>query len=559
MVASVLAGPLAVALDRLLEPAMDAGVHARDALLGSAALAAVIGLAIGSIAARLRERPAGLTPWGLALAAVAALLVLVSDEHRAERLLAIAPGEGGALRVWWTALVAVGPPAALLAAALPPALKVRCDWTGRPGQATGRLVARASAGFAFGAVAGGWLVVPRLGAAPTVVAVAGLLLAVAVAMRLRTPGKWRTAEALLFLAGLGGLAWPGVWQELTDAAPRASTLWLVRGRGAAPLPVLPEPADVHLVADLLGLEETDPQLPGRLERIQGLLIPQRGRVALADGFEVAGGGRTASTWERSSIELLEGHLASQQHYPRRALVVGYGTGDVVLALHAARCDVIAATDDEPEWLEYVASGALGPLPPNLHMLSARSPRGALRGAGDLAGGPCDVIVLHAAPLARRGHADALSSAGFAELHDALAPGGLAVVAFDLGDLDMAALEGVVAAFEAQFTAAVVWVADNAVALTGKRFAPPPPPFHRIADGLLGGASAPPVRAWRPDPIALRAARASAVTRSPTDQPGRATDAAALAWGVSGVRLVRDEPNTRAVLRADPPASPRAST
>ncbi|MGE0190591.1 MAG: hypothetical protein AB7T63_00990 [Planctomycetota bacterium] len=559
LAASVLAGPLAVALTRLLEPVMDAGVHARDALLGAAALAAAAGLGLGWFVTRRRERPAGLTPWGLALASAAALAVLVSDEHRAERVLAIAPGDGTAWRVGWTALLAVGPPAALLAAALPPALKVRCDWTGRPGQATGRLVARTSAGLALGAVVGGWIVVPRLGAAPTVVAVAGLLLALAVVTRLRTPGRWRTAEALLFLAALGALAWPGMWQRLTEAAPRASTLWLVRGRGSAPLPVLPEPADVHVVAELLGLEETEPRLPGRLERVQGLYIPGRSQLALADGLELAGGGTTASGWERSSVEVLLGHLAFLHGSPRRALVVGYGTGDVVRALHAAGCEDIAATDGEPAWLEYASTGALGPLPPGLRTLAARSPRGALRTAGDLAGGPCDIVVLDAAPLARRGHADALSPAAFSELHEALAPGGHAVLAFDLDDLDVTALEGVIGSFEAQFPAAVVWLAEDALALTGRRFAPAPTPADRPADFVPESPSSPRVQAWRPGQLSLRAMRAAAVARSAARLHTHANDAAALAWGVSGARLARAEPTARAALQGEPAASLQAPT
>lgn len=492
LVASVLAGPLAVALDRLLEPAMDAGVHARDALLGSAALAAVIGLAIGSVAARLRERPAGLTPWGFALAAAAALFVLVSDEHRAERLLAIAPGEGSALRLWWTALVAVGPPAALLAASLPPALKVRCDWTGRPGQATGRLVARAAAGFAVGAVAGGWLVVPRLGAAPTVVAVAGLLLAVAVAMRLRTPGTWRIAEALLFLAGLGGLAWPGVWQELTEAAPRASTLWLVRDRGHAPLPVLPEPADVHLVAELLGLEETEPRLPGRVERIEGLRVPGSGRLVLADGLMIAGQEPVNDTLASPNAceDLLQALAGGPGAVPDRVLVVGYGTGELVRALASSKCRDIVATDAEPAWLAWVATGQEGQLPDAVHTLAPRSPRGALRGAQDLLDGPCDLVLVAAAPLARGGHADVVSPASFAELHAALRPGGEAVVAFDVGDLDAEDLEAIVAAFSLQFEGARLWVVEGCAALDGYRH---PAPSRADPDGTR--VEAVPTRKW----------------------------------------------------------------
>ncbi|MCA9317745.1 MAG: hypothetical protein KDB73_19830, partial [Planctomycetes bacterium] len=254
-------------------------------------------------------------------------------------------------------------------------------------------------------------------------------------------------------------------------------------------------------------------------------------------------------------EFAAGLLGALLHpQPRCALVVGYGTGGAVRALAAAGCKRIAATDDEPAWLHYVAAGNTGELAPAVRTLAALSPRGALRGARDLGGGPCDVVIGAASPLARGGHADVLTRPAYEELQGALAPGGVAVLCLDADDFDANDLESVAAAFAGTFPGGLAWAADDKLVLVGRRDVPCEIDGERWESMLAGGSLRDAAGRLGPGGLAsgLVHLPAPAEAVDARSRPSVAPRAGRLGWEVASRRLRRSATGARAWLAALPP-------
>lgn len=482
LLAGALLGLGGAAGARLLEPALDAGSLAPALLLGAAALAGCVGLFLAGALARHASRPAVVLAWVLGLAGATFVWVLVRSGPLALRRLGVAPGAGTLLGTGGQVLLVVGPTALLLGAIVPLAVQVRSDWTGRPAEALGRLVAGLCAGAVLGALVGSWGLVPALGAPATLVAAAAVAMAGATVVALRTPGRGRLPLVGAGLVALALLAWPGVLAGLAGRAPQPTTLWLLRSTTTAPLPALRDAGDVGLFADLLGLRVDNAGVRGRQASLVRLAGAGRSPRWLADGLEIAGGGAdrrvtapAGEAFEPEAAEVVLGLLAAALHpAPRRVEVVGMGSGVVPRLLAAAGATSIGVTDLEPRWPE-VLDAEMGadtaPWPPEVDAIRARSPRAAVRHAAARQPGHLQAIAINLMPLARPGHADLLDGSGLADVAAALADGGLAVIALDLDDLDRAAAVGVVAAFEATFPASTLWRLPGHLLLAGRRGTP----------------------------------------------------------------------------------------
>jgi spermidine synthase len=370
VLASLLSGAAFVALSMLLERGLAPIARpSRDSLgtmLAAFLAASALGAGIGAVLAKGRERARGGFALAQALAVVAPLLaiVLLRAAERAPDASFLRLGEsatswsGRLLREFLGALVIAGPAAAALALGFPCSCELARG--ARLGGVVARLAGAAALGGALAGVATPTLLVPRVGLRLSLLLVAALPLVawaiVAVADRaLLAPRRlaWIVGglalAAALLLIPIGGA---------TIADP---LLFLHRVAGGERLRVL-------------GVREDALATVAAIERESG------GRILAVDD-QIAAGSVGAPR-----VATMEGVLPALLHpKPRKALLLGVGTGATVPALLEMGCDAIDAVaphESLPSLLPaFAAENRAAVLDPRVRLVVA-DPRAFVRSAAE---------------------------------------------------------------------------------------------------------------------------------------------------------------------------------
>lgn len=400
-------------------------------------VAVLVPLAAGAaLARRLPRRPAA-APILLGLAGTLGLAVTPIVE-RMDRLAPYSGSYGtvAAARLC-LALATAGPPMLLLGAVFPWLL----DRT-RASDA-GRLAAVNTLGAVLGALAAAWLLLPSIGFARTAWLAGGLLAVAAVGVG---SGRWRWTAAV---AGLAGLA-------LAVAAE--SGAGRIRAQGA-------HLRERHrLLATREGPDAT----------VSVVVNRQGARELVIDGFQTSGEAAAGHYMEWMGRLPMLAHPA-----PRRALVIGFGTGRTANAVRlegVERLDVAEVSPAVVGFSDLFPSngGVLGDARVRVRIMDGRA---WLRRTRDR----YDVITLEPMPPHFAGM-NALYSREFYETAAArLAPGGVVAQWLPLHLVAPLDAASVARAFVSVFPDALLWVDpyDRTGILLGRR----------TATGL------PPLRAW----------------------------------------------------------------
>jgi spermidine synthase len=455
-VAALLAGAAALAVEiawmRRLTPALGTTTYAFGTVLAAFLLAVAAGAAL--LGPR-RARPPGARPAVvLALAALpvaflAPLLGPVADGAGRSLAAAIAAGEAGPselLRIRATAAALLLVPSALVgAAALPWLVQAAAPSPERVGEGAGRVLAANTLGSAVAAAATGLLGVPALGTAGCLRAAAGLYLVGAAVVAPR-----RGARAALACGAAVALVCAAL--PIPDAAA-------LRAVGATFDPVWTDPSAAPVVW-------------AREGRVATVVVRERdGRPELwVDGKIVA----SASPTDRLHLALL-GHLPMALHdAPRRAAVVGLGTGITATAVAAWGPETLDVFEIEPEVREAAAAfrAVGGGLPPGATFHGGDGRDGLLR-----AGAPYDVITTDPIHPAVAGSAALYTLEHYRLIAARLAPGGLACQWMPLYELEPDDLRGVLRTFGEVFHVAAFVAGPDLVLVGGLR------PFALDADAI----------------------------------------------------------------------------
>jgi len=316
----------------------------------------LLGAWVGGWIARRLDRPDRFVLWALGVGAA----LFLALEAALDPLVLVWLTEQATGVTRSNAMLADAPlrfvlPAACLGAALPAWLAARSTFTGTPRREGARLLAGLGLGATLAAglcvlvpVGSGGLWMVRTGVLTLVVAGAALL-------RLVSP-EGRRWIASLALAGLGGLA---LWAAMAgDRGADADDplVWRMLDKPLAPVLVYDDLGDAReLGRDIHGTERA--QLADRI-----LPVPARGgplhvidRGAL--GYEVVQSGRPRGQLESPEVQAPDragaalGLVPAAYHpAPRRALMVGLGTGAVLRGLRAAGIEAIDVVEPNPTGL-----------------------------------------------------------------------------------------------------------------------------------------------------------------------------------------------------------------
>lgn len=491
MVAAVLLGAALMAIPAASWPHLVAGLGgalgARLALLPWFA-GILAGAWVGGWIARRLDRPDRFVLWALGfgaalfLALEAALDPLVmmwlreqaAGVSRAQALLADAP-------------LRFALPAACLGAALPAWLAARSTFTGTPRREGARLLA----GLGFGAtLAGGiCLLVPAgsggLWTART--AILTLVVTGAALLRLVSP-EGRRWIASLALAGLGGLA---LWAAVADdrgVDADDPLLWRMLDKPLSRALVYDRVDDVRVLGrDVHGVTRSrlaDTTLPAPA-RGGPLHAVDRGAL----GVEVVQSGRRLGHLEsreglapdRAGAAL--GLVPAAYHpAPRRALMVGLGTGATLRGLRAAGIEAIDVVDTHPTGLALLPTR--DPSLAGVH-LERQLPRPFLARAD----ARWDLILVEGTQPEDAAFWSTLTVEGLEAVHAGLRPGGCAGVRLSIETFTPALLRRLIATWTTVFPESIALGFADQLVLVGTTSSPGPLP-ERLGAWAATGAPRP---------------------------------------------------------------------
>jgi spermidine synthase len=461
-----------VAWTRLLSLFFDGTTYPFTIMLATV----LAGIAIGSyvISPLLSRR----LNWGLVFAGLEAALGLVAlaglwGFANLHALAAWAEARAGVLPLPPQDVVAlvvslgtIFPPAVVMGCAFPVAVRLYATAEARAGRQVGTIYAANVCGAVFGSYAAGFVLIPRLGAQGTVVALGGLNLALALlVLGLLARPVWpvRLALGLGGAAALLGLVWAAPdlrTRLLPERAAGAELVWHVE-EAEATVSVVDVPGSGRLLYLNSRPQAHDAAGPVQLHRLLGhfpMLLHHAPRDVLAIGL---GGGVTpgaVATYPGARVDVIElvpgvvdaarlfDHVnGSVVDRPAVRLRVDDGRNFLLRAAHAGRrYDVITADIIRPhhagaanlysrEYYELAAAVLrddgvmlqwLDPIPMHRHQLMVRTfltafPYATLWLNGDLLVGSKRPLVLDEAALAGRvadGRVDrtALAAAGIVD-------------------------------------------------------------------------------------------------------------------------------------------------
>jgi spermidine synthase len=316
-------------------------------------------------------------------------------------------------------------PAVCMGLALP--LLVTAAAGGRPhfGARLGRLYAVNTLGCAAGAVAAGFVLVPRLGIHATL----GLCVAAPVAVGL---AAWRRAERP---------ARPWRWAFAAAAAKAAAVAWFILPSGGYYKSTVSEPRK------LLYYAEGDNATVAVVEEANAA------RCVLVDGQPVAGTAGTSVVDQK-----MLAHLPLLLHpAPRRALTVGFGSGGTShsMTLHGVDVDCVEIEAKVPAAADCFTSENDGVRAHPHFRLVLDDARAWLR----VAPAPYDVIVTDCTNIQYRSNGDLYTVDYFRLMRDRLRPGGVAAAWVPANGIRDADLRTLLRSFREAFPHTSVWFMD----------------------------------------------------------------------------------------------------
>jgi spermidine synthase len=440
-----------VAWTRALSLVIGSSTYAFTAML----LAFLLGLALGSAlfsrffgARRLRPAALGLVQLGVGVAALGILPMFERLPDLVVRALAVSLAPSFVLAVQVTlAVAAMLAPTLLIGAGFPCAVQVAARAPARVGGDVGRLYAVNTLGAIVGTVAGGFVLMPLVGAhgALKIAVAINLVLGVAlVAASPRALPRWQgLAAGVLALVSVAGLAWVPAWNPSVMAAgaavyPRQYQPFTGRGGLARAT------ADSQLLFYRDGLTATvsvHREGPTTLLRVNG-------KTDASNGVDM-------------HMQLMLGHLPLLLHPDARsALVIGLGSGVTAgaLATHPVeRVDVVEIESAVVEAAQFFRHESRDILKDPKLRLAIGDARNYLL-AGDRR---WDVIVSEPSNPWIGGVATLFSEEFYALARSKLTPGGVMVQWIDGYTIRPEDLKMVVKTFRTAFPATTVWHAHGA--------------------------------------------------------------------------------------------------
>jgi spermidine synthase len=435
---------------RMLAPLLGGSTYTFGLILALA----LAGTGVGGLAYGVVRRRATVTLASVALVSALEAVAIAAPLAAGDRLAVLAlatRGLGdagfGVLVLVWSGLAAlIVVPAALVAGYQFPLL-VALAGEGRreAGSESGAVFAWNAAGNVVGALGGGLVLVPLLGAVPSwrvAAAVVMALGAASAALALRESGL---RERVRMLATLGALACGAV----LVASPGPSAAWRHQPIGVGAVPrVFPSVVARH----------------DYLNAVRRALVWERdGResaigISSQDGDALLVNGKSDGNIRTDAPTQAMGGLipAALHPAPRLALVIGFGTGSTAGWLAQVpgieRVDVVEL---EPEVLEVARRGPAAThdvlANPRVRLIFADA-REALRQLPDR----YDVIFSEPSNPYRAGVASLFSLDFFHAVADRLAPGGIFAEWLQVYDLDRATVRSVYATLGAAFASVETW-------------------------------------------------------------------------------------------------------
>ncbi len=348
---------------RLLEPLTGPHLWGLVLLLVPVLLGLALGAALGGRAAERARDPSRALTCALLLAGVFLLALVPIAGSLPRTLLALGAPERGVRLLWLGAGTALAllPPMAALGACFPLAVRASVAAGAKAPRASGDLGAWNALGCVLGCLLAGFVLLPLLGAAATLVLVGALPLVLGPLWHLTSASKRRLSVALAAAVPFAVLCVPAVRAALLATAPGLPEVVAVtggrppvvrlEGGGTRPL-ALASAQDARLYAEWFGgrpaRAPSDPlgePLPVREGRLGSVALQEEPGALVR--LRVNGMSEAQLDPERPDVgsitEVALGLLPALAHpAPANALVIGHGAGwtaEALLATDVAHVDV----------------------------------------------------------------------------------------------------------------------------------------------------------------------------------------------------------------------------
>jgi len=456
---------------RMLQPLAGAHLWGVALLLAPLLLALAVGAGLGGWLADRVRRSEALLPLLLVGAGILTLLSLPLAGGAPLWLVRDDPGAGGGRvgALILAFLFTTGPATFFFGAALPAAVRVRADATGRAAGAAGRIYGWNALGAVVGSLLAGYLLLPWIGAERALVIAGALPIVAAALLRWRIPGKRRALAAALHLLPLAVLLWPGLLDRLLSSAPGIPAV--IAARKPLPPGCTPQDrADLDLYSIWFagtraarpgdGARTPLPAFEGRAGRVTLIEEPD-GTVGLRRGALRESRFDPDLPEQPSATEVALGLLPMLMHAdPKTALVIGHGAGWTAEAVLHAGPHSLDVAELDPAVLDAArAYRGLTELPVEAAAgatLCTCDGRVLLRRAARRAAGRrYDVVVSQPSHPWNPASGHLFTEEAFAAGKAALNPGGVLAQWLNLFDMTEALLKSTLASFRAVFSE--VWV------------------------------------------------------------------------------------------------------